>query len=91
MRNDIFKYGDKLTNTLDNIVNTKLNKIIDEMIEIVKEWQKSSDVISCQTIIFMLEARKNKINSDQSLTEFYTKYMGKFINEEKNESFKKNI
>ena len=36
----------------------KLNKVIDDMISAVRDWSHSTDVISCETIIDMLEARK---------------------------------
>ena len=43
---------------LNEIVNHEMNKTIDEMIAAVEEWNNSSDVISCTTVIAMLKAKK---------------------------------
>lgn len=43
---------------LNEIVNHEMNKTIDEMIAAVEEWNNSSDVISCTTVIAMLKEKK---------------------------------
>lgn len=40
------------------ITKNEFDNIIDEMIKTVKEWKANTDVISCETVISMLAARK---------------------------------
>ena len=48
--------------TLNQIVDYELDKTLDEMIATVKDWKKSSDVVSCDTVIELL--KKNKSRKD---------------------------
>lgn len=43
---------------LNEIVNHEMNKTLDKMIAAVEEWKKSTDVVSCQIIIDMLNANR---------------------------------
>ena len=43
---------------LNEIVNHEMNKTLDEMIAVVEEWKRNTDVVSCETIINMLKANK---------------------------------
>ena len=44
---------------LNAIVDKAMDMTLDEMITTVKEWQKSTNVVSCDTVISMLMARKS--------------------------------
>ena len=57
MRN-IASGNEGLNVMLNEIVNHEMNKTLDEMIAVVEEWKKSTDVVSCETIINMLKANK---------------------------------
>lgn len=43
---------------LNEIVNSEMNKTLDEMIAVVEEWNRKTDVVSCEIIINMLKANK---------------------------------
>ena len=38
----------------------EIDSTLDEMITVVEEWKRSSNVISCETLLGMLMARKSK-------------------------------
>ena len=57
MRN-IVSGSEGLNTMLNEIVNHEMNKTIDGMIEVVKTWQNTTDVVSCESIITMLKANK---------------------------------
>ncbi len=45
---------------LNEIVNYEMNKTIDSMIDTIRDWQKNSDVVLCETVIKMLIVNKSK-------------------------------
>ena len=57
---DIVKNNEGLNTMLNEIVDFEMNKTFDEIIEDVKDWQRSSSFVSCETVIAMLESIKNK-------------------------------
>ena len=59
MRN-IVNANEGLNIMLNEIVNQEMDKELDDMISVVKDWNKNSDVISCETVINMLKSRKSK-------------------------------
>ena len=59
MRN-IVNGNESLNVALNAIVDNELNKTIDEMIAVVKAWKKNTMVVSCDTILYLLEINKAK-------------------------------
>ena len=59
MRN-IVKRNEGLNIVLNEIVNSEMDNILDEMIAVVEDWKHNTEVISCETIIDMLKANKSK-------------------------------
>ena len=57
---DIVNGNEGLNIILNEIVNNELDKTLDEMIAVVKDWKLSTDVISCETVIDMLKTNKSK-------------------------------
>lgn len=45
---------------LNEIANKVVNETIDKMIEVVKTWKENTDVVSCDTILYLLEINKAK-------------------------------
>lgn len=45
---------------LNEIVNYEMDKTLDNMIDTIRDWQKNSDTVSCETVIMMLKANKSK-------------------------------
>lgn len=58
MRN-IVSGSEGLNYMLNEIVNAEMDKTLDELIEVVKDWSTHTDVISCETVINMLMANKS--------------------------------
>lgn len=56
----IVNNNEELNIILNEIVNHEMNKTIDEMIAVVKEWKKNTHVIECDTVIYLLEINKGK-------------------------------
>lgn len=59
MRN-IANGNESLNIMLNEIVNHEMNKTIDDMIAVVESWKNNTDVVSCDAVINLLEANKNK-------------------------------
>lgn len=59
MRN-IVNGNESLNTALNAIVDNELNKTIDEMISVVKAWKENTTVVSCDTILYLLEINKAK-------------------------------
>ena len=59
MRN-IVNRNEGLNIVLNEIVNSEMDNILDEMIAVVEDWKHNTEVISCETIIDMLKANKSK-------------------------------
>ena len=59
MRN-IVNGNEGLNIMLNEIVNSEMDKTLDEMIATVEDWKHNTDVISCETVINMLKANKSK-------------------------------
>lgn len=53
MYNDGYKDGKKVGKT----------EILNELMDVVLEWKSSSDVVSCSTLIQLLQSRKDGIES----------------------------
>lgn len=45
---------------LNEIANKVVNETIDKMMEVVKSWKENTDVVSCDTILYLLEINKAK-------------------------------
>lgn len=45
---------------LNEIANKVVNETIDKMMEVVKAWKQNTDVVSCDTILYLLEINKAK-------------------------------
>lgn len=56
---DIVK-GEGLNIMLNEIVDYEMDKTLDEMILAVEDWKKTSNVVSCETVIKMIKAKKSK-------------------------------
>lgn len=57
---EIVKGNEGLNFMLNEIVNNEMDKTLDEMITVVEDWNNSTDVISCETVIDLLKANKSK-------------------------------
>lgn len=44
---------------LNEIANKVVNETIDKMIEVVKAWKENTDVVSCDTVIYLLKINKS--------------------------------
>ena len=44
--------------TLNEIANKVVNETIDKMIEVVEAWKNNTDVVSCDTVIYLLKINK---------------------------------
>lgn len=55
---DIFSTNEELSLAITHTINNEINKVLDDMINVVTTWKNGTNDISCDTVIAMLNSRK---------------------------------